>query len=168
MNLTKTKETLARLSPIDLVKVALADAKIILPLKKTYYPNSGVWHTFYPVQGLCHICFAGALMARTLKQPKDKYVSSQDDFYKSAAEGLEDEMAILDNFLRGWWLLHNTDKADEYGKDREIDYPDGKQAPKLINLWDNATDGEGRLMFFEKADEAVAFHSQYPQNMKRE
>ncbi len=160
----KTKDRLAKMSPIDLVKAALADAKIVLPNGK-YEPNATAWHAPSRKKGVCRICLAGALMAQTLREDIGEWVQPHDNFHGHNAEGLEDEMAIIDNFLHGLRLLYHTDMRTENGKSPNEDYPDKREPPSLFCKWEQAKDVESRHQFFVAAKEALAFHARYPENL---
>ena len=52
-------------TPSALLRTAMADLKSV-EADPRYYVNMGVWHEMSPRTGLCHVCLAGAVMAKSL------------------------------------------------------------------------------------------------------
>ena len=90
-----SKRTTLPRKPSDLIRVAMDDLTKVERLKG-YYVDMTTWHQRYRpgdnllnTRGLCHVCFAGAVMAQTLGSDPDKYITPQtfnsDTQYKLSA-----------------------------------------------------------------------------------
>lgn len=71
------KETLLPDKPSELIRVALADLAKVERSKK-YRVEMGTWHE--PVDGVCEVCLAGAVMAKTLKSYPNETLWADTDF----------------------------------------------------------------------------------------
>jgi hypothetical protein len=61
----------------ELLQLALDDlAKA--ERSKRYTVSMGSWHVYDPGTDTCFVCLAGAVMARTLKEPRKRYCTSED------------------------------------------------------------------------------------------
>ena len=79
-----------------LLTVAIEDARKLPP--ELYEPQSLRWHSLTPYD-LCQVCLAGAVIAGTLKTPRDRTVYPQ-QLLGDATRKLES----LDFIRRGEWL----------------------------------------------------------------
>jgi hypothetical protein len=83
---------LAQISPPNClsaaVDLAIGDLRKTMALPDVYAIHMGHWHTppeeKWPnaTPARCNVCFAGAVMAQTLKLPAQDYVSGPSDFDK--------------------------------------------------------------------------------------
>jgi hypothetical protein len=93
-------------TPSRLIRLAIADFRRVLKLKKTYVVDMSVWHK---PNNHCSVCLAGAVIAGTLGAKPDENLGPF-DYSDATAEAL----AALDEFRAGYISdgLSRLDKAD--------------------------------------------------------
>lgn len=70
--------------PSDLIRLAVHDLSVVEKLPKRFKVNMAEWHT---PNGACKVCFAGAVMAISMKLPaKDSVCLGIDEFYNEDTE----------------------------------------------------------------------------------
>jgi len=113
--MTKKRETKLPLLPSALIRVALNDIQEVQRLKKIYKINMGEWHNGRSNE-LCELCFAGAVMARTLKASP-----GQDIMPKEFGIMNGNKLCSLDDFRKGkikagmkHWPLYLKVKSNKF------------------------------------------------------
>ncbi len=136
----KTKNELPD-KPSELIKVALEDLKKVERSKK-YEVNMGDWHE---PNGVCSVCFAGAVMVKTLDCNYKKSFESH-DFKRNIYIKLE----ALDGFRRGWIRMALADMHISPNR-----YPGLINNVSVVNYKDSPLqfkrDMRGIVMMLEKA-----------------
>lgn len=84
--------------PSALIRVALKDLMAVEKMKKIYEVNMGQWHerSGYDYDDKCHVCFAGSVIARSLKT-EITLTRSPSDFNHDTSR----KLSALDEFREG-------------------------------------------------------------------
>jgi hypothetical protein len=82
--------------PSELILLALADL-VKVERSKNYVVDMGTFHTKYDDDEPCHVCLAGAVMAKSLSIPSDVFVAPRD--FESDTKR---KLLALDRFRQGW------------------------------------------------------------------
>lgn len=124
--------------PSALLRVALADLRLV-EADPRYKVNMAEWHTANPGDGICHVCLAGAALAKTVGHPRE------DARWGEFGGRLESQLEALNDFRRGDvemafdQLNLRAAPGDQIPPDREIadynDHPEGFHA-QLLQLAD--------------------------------
>lgn len=82
--------------PSELIRVALADIRLVEEDDR-YVMDMDDWHSLRPHNTYkCHVCVAGAVMAKSLKAKRLEYVSP-----KNYSPSVRKKLVALDNFRSG-------------------------------------------------------------------
>jgi len=82
--------------PSELIRTAIHDITLVERQKAKYVVNMGVFHSPSDYSGKCQVCYAGAVMAKTLGcNPKDEV---ETDHWGNEVEG---KLDALDSFRTG-------------------------------------------------------------------
>lgn len=79
--------------PSTLIRIAVEDLKAVEKAKKRFTVNMGTWHEME--DGKCAVCFAGAVMAKTLK------LKDTSDGHPSSQRGNSPQLNALNYFREG-------------------------------------------------------------------
>ena len=83
--------------PSQLIRLAVSDARKLNRLD--YMPSSGCWHRYLEHYKVCHVCFAGALMAETLDAPFGQSVALE--HFRDFPDSILHKVIALDHFRVG-------------------------------------------------------------------
>lgn len=114
--------------PSELIRVALADLRKVEAMPDVYRVDMSYWH--HPRDGKCSVCFAGAVMAQTIKLDVDAHVSAYDDRFDIETEN---KLEALNSFREGAvgdglsYLGRYSDWHGEYYRD-VTPYSDDREA----------------------------------------
>ncbi len=109
--------------PSALIRLALADLEKCEGDSRYCVVMNTVWHT--PSNNVCYVCLAGAVMAKTLRIPNDRWYSPEQSVYRKQLSALDAFRSGL--IARGLSYLSLTRPAilprfidiPEYCEDRE-------------------------------------------------
>lgn len=98
--------------PSELIELALADLEKVEADREHYRVDMGAWHE--PKYGLCYVCLAGAVMAKTMNFSR---IDSVDPVNSVHSPGDENKLMALNEFRvgmidHGLHYMGITDKAE--------------------------------------------------------
>lgn len=86
--------------PSELIRLALRDLRAVERSKK-YTVDMGSWHEPNEDTGVCHVCLAGAVMARSLKAGRDYDLTPSEMWTHGVSPVWHDRLVALDDLRSG-------------------------------------------------------------------
>lgn len=86
--------------PSELIRLALRDLKAV-ERSKNYVINMHSWHEPDETAGVCHVCLAGAVMARSLKAERGSDLTPSEMMHAGVSPAWHARLVALDDLRNG-------------------------------------------------------------------